>query len=97
LLFDQEGFVDGSHLPVVTVISPSYLGCSSSGIPADDKDGLSNGEEVEIPSLEFHLRIVKLARPKNKGRREVLNLNSSIKYGHASVSSWQGKDEAHML
>jgi hypothetical protein len=82
---DKEGFVDGPHLPVVTVVSPSYLGCSSIGILADDKDGVSNGEEVEDPSLEFQdaikedfLRIVKLTRPKNKGRSEVLNLNSFI-------------------
>jgi hypothetical protein len=101
---DHEGFVDGPHLPVVTVISPSYVGCSSSGIPVDDKNGMSNGEEVEDPSLEFQdaieedlLRIVKLARPKNKGRREVLNLNSSINYGDASVSSRQGKGKAHVL
>jgi hypothetical protein len=52
---DQEGFVDGPHLPIVTVISPSYLGCCSSGIPTDDKDGVSNGEEVENPSLEFRM------------------------------------------
>jgi hypothetical protein len=70
--------VDCPHLPIVTVISSSYLGCSSSRIPDDDKDGVSNGEEVEDPSLEFQyaieedlLRIVKLARPKNKDRRLV--------------------------
>jgi hypothetical protein len=96
--------VDGPHLLVVTVVSPSYWGCSSSGIPADDKDGVSNGEEVEVPSLEFQdaieedlLRIVKLACPKNKDRREVLNLNSSINYDDASVSSELGKNKAHVL
>jgi hypothetical protein len=96
--------VDGPHLPVVMVVSPSYLDCSSSGIPADDKDGVSNGEEVEDPLLEFQdaikedlLRIVKLACPKNKGRRKVLNLNSSINYGNASMSSRRGKGMAHML
>jgi hypothetical protein len=101
---DQEGFIDGPHLPVVTVVSPSYLGCSSSGIPADDKDGVSNGEEVEDPSLEIQdaieedlLQIVKLVRPKNKGRREVLNLNSSINYGDASMSFRPGKGKAHVL
>jgi hypothetical protein len=88
----------------VTAVSPSYLGCSSSSFPTDDKDGVSNGEEVKDPSLEFQdaieedlLRIVKLAHPKNKGRREVLNLNSSINYGDASVSSRQGKCNAHVL
>jgi hypothetical protein len=96
--------VDGPHLPVVMVVSPSYLDCSSSGIPADDKDGVSNGEEVEDPLLEFQdaikedlLRIVKLVLPKNKGRKEVLNLNSSINYSDASVSSRQAKSKAHVL
>jgi hypothetical protein len=100
---DHEGFEDSPHLPVVTVVSPSYLGCSSSGIPADDKDGVSNGEEVEDPHLEFQdaieddlLWIVKLARPNNKGRREMLNRNSSINYSDASVSSRRGIGKAHM-
>jgi hypothetical protein len=73
---DQEGFVDGPHLPVVTVVSPSWLGCSSSCIPADDKNGVSDGEEVEDTPLEFQdaieedlLQIVKLARSKNLGGR----------------------------
>jgi hypothetical protein len=88
----------------VTFVSHSYLRCSSSDIPADDKDGVSNGEEVKDPSLEFpdaieedFLQIVKFARPKNKGKREVLNLNSSINYDDASVSSWRGKNNAHVL
>jgi hypothetical protein len=88
----------------VTVISPFYLGCSFSGIPIDNKDGVSNGEVVEDPTLEFQdaneddlLRIVKFVRPNNKGRREVLNLNSSINYGDASVSSRRGKGKAHVL
>jgi methionine-rich copper-binding protein CopC len=96
--------VDDLHLSVVTVVSHSYLGCSSSDIPANDKDGVSNGEEVEDPSLKFSdaieedfLRIVKFACPKNKGRREVLNLNSFINYGDASVSSRRGEGKAHVL
>jgi len=101
---DQEGFVDDPHLLVVTVVSPSYLGCSSPSIPVDNKNGVSNGGEVKDHSLEFLdaiqedlYRIVKLARPKNKGRREVLNLNSSINYGDASMSSRQVKGKAHVL
>jgi hypothetical protein len=101
---DQEAFADGPHLPIVTAVSPFYLGSSSSGIPADYKDGVSNGKEVEDPSLEFQdaieedlLWIVKIARPRNKGRRKVLNLNSSINYGDASGSSRRGKGKAHML
>jgi hypothetical protein len=96
--------VDGPHLPVVTVVSPTYLSCSSSSIPTDDNDGVSNGEKVEVPSLDFQdaikedlLRIVKLVLPKNKGRKEVLNLNSSINYSDASVSSRQAKSKAHVL
>lgn len=65
---------------------------------------MSNGEEVEDPSLEFQdaiqedlLRIVKLVRPKNKGRREVLNLNNSINYGDTSMSFRLGKGKVHVL
>jgi hypothetical protein len=43
------------------------------------------------------LRIVKLGRHKIKGRRELLNLNNSINYGDASLSSRRGKGKAHML
>jgi hypothetical protein len=32
-----------------------------------------------------------------KGRRELLNLKSSINYGDASASSWRGKSKAHVL
>jgi hypothetical protein len=63
-----------------------------------------NNIVISHPSLEFQdaieedlLRIVKLARPKNKGRREVLNLNSSINYGDTSVSSRPGKGKTHVL
>jgi hypothetical protein len=58
---------------------------------------------------DFH-RVVKVARPKTKGRREMLNLVSSInygdakkkkkkkkKYGDASASSRQRKGKAHVL
>jgi hypothetical protein len=62
-----------------------------------------HSEEVEDPSLEFQdaieedlLCIVKLARPKNKCRRKVLNLNSSINYGDASMSSPQRKGKARL-
>jgi hypothetical protein len=47
--------VDGPYLPIVTAVSPSYLGCSSSGIPADDKDEVSNGEKVEDPPWSFRM------------------------------------------
>jgi hypothetical protein len=60
--------------------------------------------EDEDPSLaildaieeDFH-RKVKVARPKTKGRRELLNLNSFINYGNVSTTSRREKDKAHML
>jgi hypothetical protein len=98
---DQEGFVDNPHLSAVKVASPSFLGCSSSNIPIDDNGGVSHGEED--PSLEFPdaieedlLWIVKLGRPKNKAMRVLWNLNSSINYGNASVSSQRRKGKAHI-
>jgi len=55
---------------------------------------VSNGEEVEDPSLLFTdaieedlFRIVKVGRPKNKAMRELWNLSSSIDYDNANVSS----------
>jgi hypothetical protein len=63
-----------------------------------------NCVEDEDPSLvimdafeEDFLREVKVAQPKTKGRREILNLVSSINYGDASTSSWYKKDKAHVL
>jgi hypothetical protein len=35
--------------------------------------------------------------PKSKGRRELLNLKSSIKYGNASVFSWRWKGKAYLM
>lgn len=46
---------------------------------------------------EDFLRKVKVARPKTKGRREILNLFSTINYGDASASSRHRKGKAHML
>jgi hypothetical protein len=38
-----------------------------------------------------------IARQKSKGKREQLNLQSSINYGDASVSSRRSKGKASML
>jgi hypothetical protein len=58
------------------------------------------GEDPSLATLdvfeEDFLREVKIARPKSKGRRELLNLVSSINYGDASASSWRRKRKAHM-
>jgi hypothetical protein len=50
-----------------------------------------------MPLKRTFFQVVKLACPKNKGRKEVLNLNSSINYGDASVSSQRGKGKNHVL
>jgi hypothetical protein len=45
---------------------------------------------------DYH-RGVKATFPKTKGRREVLNLVSSINYGDSSASSRLRKGKAHMV
>jgi hypothetical protein len=39
----------------------------------------------------------KVAHPKTKGKRELLNLKSSINYGDESTSSRRWKDKAHVI
>jgi len=51
---------------------------------------------LEAIEEEYH-RGVKVACPKTKGRREVLNLASSISYGNSSASSPFRKGKAHMV
>jgi hypothetical protein len=38
-----------------------------------------------------------IARQKSKGKRELLNLHSSINYGDAKVHSRRRKGKAHLL
>jgi hypothetical protein len=45
---------------------------------------------------EDFLREVEVARPKSKGRREILNLVSSINYGDISASTRHRKGKAHV-
>jgi hypothetical protein len=59
--------------------------------------------EGEDPSLAFmdsieedFFPVAKIARSKSKGRREIMNLVSSINYGDASASSRPRKRKAHM-
>jgi hypothetical protein len=51
---------------------------------------------LEAIEEDYH-RGVKVARPKTKGRREVLNLASSINYGDSGVSSRLMKGKVHMV
>jgi hypothetical protein len=51
---------------------------------------------LEAIEEDFH-RGVKVARPKTKGKREVLNLVSSINYGDVSASSRLRKGKVHIL
>jgi len=73
------------------VDSPYPLGVYLPDMPLN---WVSDGVEDKDPSFpildvieeDFH-RVKKVARLKIKGRREVLNLKSSINYGNASVPS----------
>jgi len=46
---------------------------------------------------EDFLREKMIANQKSKGMRELLNLQSSINYGNASISSRRSKGKARML
>jgi hypothetical protein len=64
---------------------------------------LSDSEEDEDTSLvlvdafEDYHPVGKVARHKSKGKRELLNLKSSINYGDAISSSRSGKGKAHIM
>jgi len=45
---------------------------------------------------EDFLLEAKVARPKSKGKRGILNLVSSINYGDTSASTWYRKVKAHV-
>jgi hypothetical protein len=67
------------------------------GLPLDwEMDGFQDEESLAIlDALEEDIHRDKMiARQKTKGKRELLNLKSSINYGDASTSSkrWKGKD-----
>jgi hypothetical protein len=81
--------------------SPYPLGVLPSDLALDwELDSV----EVLDPSLvilkaieeDYHLG-VKAARLKTEGRREVLNLGSSINYGDSSASSRLRKGKFHMV
>lgn len=69
-------------------------------------DWVADGEEDEVPLLafldanvnkeEFH-RETMIACQKTKGRREVLNLKSSINYGDNYVTSRHQKGKAYKM
>jgi len=71
------------------------LGVCTPGMPLD---WVLDGVEDEDPSFaildaneeDFH-QVKKVARLKTKGKREVLNLKSSIKYDDANVPLGEGK------
>jgi hypothetical protein len=67
------------------------LGVFPPGMPLDwaldgDEDEDLSLEILDAIEEDFH-RKVKVARPKTKGRRGLLNLKSSINYSDASASS----------
>jgi hypothetical protein len=66
------------------------------GLPLDwEMDGVQDEESLAIlDALEEDIHRDKMiARQKTKGKRELLNLKSSINYGDANTSSkrWKGK------
>jgi hypothetical protein len=87
----------GRRLPV----SPYPLGVCPPDLPLDwVLDGVED-EDTSFALLDaieedFHW-VNKGKRPKFKGRREVLNLKSSINYGDASVLSRSRKGNAQVL
>jgi hypothetical protein len=81
--------------------SPYPLGVCPPDMPLDC---VSDSVENEDPSFaildaieEDFYRVKKVARFKIKGRRDVLNLKSSINYGDASVPSRGRKRKAQVL
>jgi len=68
-------------------------------------DWAMNGEEDEVPLFpildvsvneeEFHRESI-VACQKTSGRRDVLNLKSSINYGDDYATFWHQKSKAHM-
>jgi len=81
--------------------SPYPLGLLPPNMSLDWKLDRVEDEDSSLAILdafeEDFLREVKVVRPKTKGRREILNLVSSINYGDASTSSRHRKGKAHVL
>jgi len=70
------------------------------GLPLDwEMDGVQDEESLAIlDALEEDIHRDKMiARQKTKGKRELLNLKSSINYGDANTSSKRGKGKALMM
>lgn len=69
------------------------------GMPLDwEMDGVHGVESLAILDAieeEFH-RVKMLARQKTKGKRELLNLKSSVNYGDVNAPSRCRKGKAHM-
>jgi len=81
--------------------SPYPLGVLPPNLALDweldsDEDVYLSLAILEAIEEDFH-RGVKVARPKTKGKREVLNLVSSINYGDVSASSRLRKGKVHIL
>jgi hypothetical protein len=76
------------------VVSPSPLGV----FPPDEEDKapLLAILDANVSEEEFH-RESMVARQKTKGRREMLNLKSSINYGDDYATSRRRKGKAHMM
>jgi hypothetical protein len=66
-------------------------------------DWLTDSEEDEntflglLEAFEEDYHWVKVAHPKSKGKRDLLNLKSSINYVDAISSSLRGKGKGHIM
>lgn len=71
--------------------------------PPDPLEWVLDYDEDDDPTLvlldavkEDFCQQVKVARPKTKGKRELLNLKNSINYGNVNTSVQRGKGKAHV-
>jgi hypothetical protein len=75
-------------------VSPSPLGVYL--LDEKDEAPLLAILDASVSEEDFH-RESTVARQKTKGRREMLNLKSSINYGDYYATSWCRKGKAHMM
>jgi hypothetical protein len=80
--------------------SPYPLGVFPPSMALDWEVDSAEDEDSSLAILDAFekdfLQEVKVAHPKSKGRREILNLVSSINYGDASASTRHRKGKAHV-
>jgi hypothetical protein len=89
-----NGFSQSRNWPVGVIIT-GRLWCD--GLPLDWAMDGDFGEEALAIRDAMEEEFQFFARQKSKGKREILNLHSSINYGDANYPSRCRKGKAHML